>query len=93
MSFDLHYAENWTNLIMVNCRGVAEGMALPWFDFNFLLVVSLQKTKNAIAPKQMTSTPSTLKTVASVPQPLQQLCNIIKAIGKFSTKQSICKEN
>ena len=55
MSFDLHYAENWTNLIMVNCRGVvAEGMALPGFDFNFFLVVSLQKTKNAIAPKQMT---------------------------------------
>ena len=29
-----------------------------------------------------TSPPSTLKTLATVPQPLQQLCNIIKAIGK-----------
>ena len=50
MSFDLHYAKNWTNLIMVNCRGL-EGMALSFLlDFNFLLLL-VAENKECYCPK------------------------------------------
>ena len=70
-------------------QGVGEGMAPTFLDFNFLLVA---ENKECYSPEQMlamsTSTSSPLSSplkmaVAPVPQPLQQLCNIIKAIGNI----------
>ena len=67
-------------------RGAGEGMAPTFLDFNFLLVAENKECYSLEQLAMSTSSPlsSPLKMVnsaAPVPQPLQQLCNIIKAIG------------